>query len=1149
MISAFAVLTVIAALGAVLTGKLVDYAEREYRQGLLRYAELAAGNFDPTLLAEMAATGVSSQQQCSLVWNRLEQIKQLVPELRYVYLMYLDGSDIRFLGDSSSPSCSDFSTPDGVYQEASTALRQLFADGRPFVEGPLADRWGEWVSALAPILAPDSGRVLAVLGMDVDSGDYRRVIAVYKWAAIAVSLLVGGLIILFGCIQQRTKDRRDRLDRLNHELRKEIVAREQTEKKKEEQLMFLQVLIDAIPAPVIYKDAAGRYLGCNRRFEEAVLISRDEIVGRTMEELFAATLPPEQFRLLQEKSRELKELGPNGSLDYETLLTRVDNYSYHVVAYMANFPDADGELGGSVAIFLNVTEQKEMEKALQESETRFRSIFSNAAAGVIVVDAHGKFVQANPAYCQLVGYSELELLQMDYAGVTHPDDLDDSKRLYRNLLRRRNERFEIEKRLQRKNGEIVWAKLNGSWIYGADRMPLYAVILVIDITENKRAHDELQAQKDLLDNIINHVPASIFWKDRDLIYLGCNKVLARQAGYADPSEMIGKTDYDMAWKKEEADFFRECDRKVMESGEAMLNIEEPQLQADGKEATLLTSKVPLTDRDGNVIGLLGVFTDISERKRLQEQSAADLQREKVELLQLKAEVEEAFRRKNEFIAKMSHEIRTPMNSIIGMTELALEGALEREQRECLEMVQQAAKSLLTLLNDLLDYSRFETGNLELEQIDFDLDLLLQSVLTTMRQGAQIKGLALRTALDPQLKQVFRGDPVRLKHILTCLLTNAIKYTEHGSIDFKAVRLDHGDDEKQGCIQFSVSDTGAGIPAEKLSYLFDCFAAGDASGWRHLSNGNGFGLPICKQLVDLMGGEIQVESAVDQGSCFRVRLPLPLSKKVASVTGNGKSRSLSRRNVGLRVLLAEDNLVNQKLARRLLEKIGCMVTLAENGRQAIERLRQEAFDLILMDIQMPLLDGLEATGRIRAGEAGEAKKSLPIIALTAHAMDGDRERFLAAGMDAYLSKPLDSAALYATIDRLLPTAGGRRRAHDFQLPVTDVLDYESALERMDHDRELLEESFKAFLASAPEQGMRLRNAIQEHDFQLVSREAHSMKGAAALIGAKCLRETALHLEIAAGERNLDKCLLLVPKFEKELSVVLDLLRFDQTKRVG
>ena len=1142
-------MSLVAALGAVLTGKLIDYAEQDYRQRLLLHAELAVGTFDPELLAEMAASGVSRQEDCSLVWNQLERIRQLLPQLHCVYLMYLDGRDIRFLGDSDSPSCSDFSGPEGIYREASAELRQLFVGGQPFVEGPLSDRWGTWVSALAPIVDPQSGRVLAVLGMDVDSGEYRRAIAIYKWPAIIVSLLIGGLIIVFSFVNQRMKEQRDRLAHLNRELQQEMVARGRIEKEQAEQLMFLQVLIDAIPAAVVYRDAAGRYLGCNRYFEKSVLVPREEIVGKTVRELFADMLPSEQFFVLDAKGRELEALGPKGALAYETPLTRADGRTYHVAAYMANFPNADGGLGGSVGIFLDMSEQREMQDALQESENRFRSIFSNAAAGVIVVDSQGNLLQANPAYCRLTGYSEVELMQMGYHTLTHPDDLAHSSRVYRNAILHKTERFEVEKRLLRKDGRVVWAQLNGTWVFGNDDESAYAVVLVIDVTEKKQAHDELQTQKELLDNIINHVPASIFWKDRDLVYLGCNKMLARQAGYADPSEMIGKNDYDMAWKKEEADFFRECDRKVMESGEAMLNIEEPQLQADGKEATLLTSKVPLTDTDGNVIGLLGVFSDISERKQLQAKLDAEKQREKVELLQLKTEAEEAFRRKNEFIANMSYEIRTPMNSIIGMTGLALEGSLEQEQRECLEMVQQSAKSLLTLLNDLLDYSRFETGNLVLEQADFDLDLLLQSVLTTVRQGAQIKGLELKTVIDPQLQQLFRGDPVRLKHILICLLTNAIKYTERGSVDFQAVLLDNG--EKQGSIQFSVSDTGMGMSADKLSHLFDCFSNDDAPNRCNLSNGSGLSLPICKQLVDLMGGTIEVESAVNQGSCFRVQLLLPSSENAnaASASTNSELKTVPLRNVNVSALLVEDNMVNQQLARRLLEKIGCQVTLAVNGQQAIEQLRQQGFDLVLMDIQMPVLDGLEATRQVRAGEAGDERRDVPIIALTAHAMEGDRERFLASGMNAYLSKPIDSAELYATIEQLLPPAVLKPRANDYNIPITDVLDYESALERLDHDKDLLEEGLDAFLASAPAQAMRLRNAMQEHDFQLVSREAHSLKGAAALIGAKYLRETALHLEIAAGERNLDKCLLLVPKFEKELSVVLDLLRIDLTKRVG
>ncbi len=1127
-----------------MTGKVVDYAERKYRQEFQLHAELAAGNFDPQQLAAAVDAGAADQEQCLLIWNRLEQVRQLSPELHYVYLLYLDGADIRFLADSSSPSCSDFSGPEGLYQEASDELKQIFADGHALVEGPLADRWGEWVSALAPITDPQTGQVIAVLGLDVAAADYLRAIAIYKWSAISISLLFGGLLIVFGIIHKRTTARREHLARLNRELQQEIAARGRIEKQQTEQLMFLQVLIDAIPSPVIYKDDTGRYLGCNRIFEELVMVPRAEIIGKTLEELFVDKLPSEQFNLICKKNRELMERGPNGVMSYDLRLTRSDHKNFHVAVYSANFPNIDGGLAGSVGIYHDISELMELEKALQETETRFRSIFNNAAAGVIVVDTDGHLLQANPAYCQLSGYSELELRQMAYSKLTHKDDLEASKRIYQDAMQRKSERFEIEKRLVKKDGSVIWVQLTGSWVFSADQKTDYAVVLVIDVTEKKRAHEELIEQKDLLDNIIKHVPAAIFWKNRDLTFAGCNQIMADLAGFADPREMIGKTDYDMSWKKEEADFFRECDSKVMESGQPMLNIEEPLLQADGKEAILLTSKVPLTDPAGNVIGLLGIFADISEHKQLQEQREAKHRKDTAKLLHQKTESEGAFRRKSELIAEMSHEIRVPMNSIIGMTELVLEGKLEPEQRECLKMAQQSARSLLTMLSDMLDFSGLETGKLELEQVDFDLGLLLQSVLASARQGAEIKGLRLNGTTDPQLQQLFRGDPVRLKYILQSLLTNAIKYTESGTIDFRAELLDKG--EKQSMIQFSVSDPGEGIPAERLPGLFERAGDGSAQSTKP-SNGKGLGLVICKRLVELMGGTIQVETEVNRGSCFRAQLLLTNNEKSGTASGNGRHKVSEPQKMNLRVLLAEDNPVNQKLAQRLLEKIGCSVTIVADGQKAIEQLQQETFDLILMDIQMPALNGLDATLRIRAGVAGDACRKLPIFALTAHALAGDRERFLAAGMDVYLSKPLDAKKLYAAIEQFFPPAGKERDV--LRRPASGVLDYDSALKRLDNDKELLEEGFDAFLSSAPEQGIRLRNALLVHDFQLVGREAHSIKGAAAMIGAKGLRETSLHLEIAAGERNADKCLLLAPKFEKDLSAVLEWLSIDRAGRAA
>lgn len=1239
--------------GSVLTSLLVDSAEREYHHDLLDHAQISANSFDAELIAALAGDATQRAASCSETWQRLRKVRQVVPDLRYVYLMNNVDGQVRFLADSDDAPCSDYSLESGLYDEASVELKQVFNDGQAFFEGPLTDRWGEWISGIAPIHDFETGQVVAVLGLDVDAKAYSEKVAIFQAFGIAISLSIGLSLVLLHHVVWRTKLSRDKLFQLNQALTQEIEERKRVETRQAEHLLFAQVLLDAIPSPVFYKDANGVYLGSNRSFAAFLGRQQEEIPGKTVYDFF----PAEQADLYTRKNREIYELGPRGQQVYETTVLAVDGKEHSFISYMANFPNADGALGGVIGISLNITERKEMEKALLESETRFRSIFYSAAAGVLVVDRKGHLRQANPAFCRFLGYSEAEMLQMDHTMVTHPDDLPASLQRYKEAELSKPAHFEHQKRYQREDGSVVWGQITGSWVYDSEGKPDHAIVLVLDITASKLAHDELQAQKELLNNIIDHVPASIFWKNRDLTYAGCNQALAEQAGFSSPAEVVGKTDFDLPWRKEEADFFRECDRKVVESGQPLLNIEEPQKQADGKDATLLTSKVPLTDAAGEVIGLLGIFTDISERKELEKtlenerqrlfalldslpavvclvaadhslpfanqefrtifgdpegQRCNDLlgdceftcqaleggqgttfkaiqsgnseaetrtfpnqrdyqiykypyleadgtlfilvlaiditerQQAAAEILRAKEQAENNSRSKSEFLANMSHEIRTPMNGIIGMTELLLDSPLDREQRECLQMANQSATSLLSLLNDLLDYSKAEAGKMELEKIDFDLGLLLQSVLNPAKLEAQLKGLEIGSEFDSKLAKIYQGDPVRLKQVLVNLVGNALKFTHHGAINFRVGKIRN--DGEISIVQFSICDTGIGIPADKLEYIFDSFAQADGSSSREFG-GSGLGLAISKELVALMGGKIWVESVVGLGSSFHVSLPMKIGEAANIKTIRPVSPRLLQQKSQLKVLLAEDNPVNQQLVLRMLEKSGHRVTVANDGQEALTALKGEPFDLVLMDIQMPNLDGIETARLIRAGGEGIDNPLLPIIALTAHAMTGDRERFLAAGMDDYVSKPIHAAELFATMARLCPVEVTEGSSVEAKLPANDVLDFESALERLDNDTELLEEAVEAFLISIPSLLARLQTAMHATDCQLIQREAHSLKGAAAAIGAKQLRETSLHLEIAAGDKQVDKCLHMAPKLERELAAVFEILNADFVEGVS
>jgi PAS domain S-box-containing protein len=574
----------------------------------------------------------------------------------------------------------------------------------------------------------------------------------------------------------------------------------------------------------------------------------------------------------------------------------------------------------------------------------------------------------------------------------HPDDAARATASFAELFAT-GELFDVKVRMQRADGEWIWTHSRAMATHETDGLK-YASGLLSDITEQTRAQEALSQSEQRYRLLFERNLAGVFRCSPTGDVLDCNDAAARTLGYDSREDLIGRpaADVFLAPADKEAEVRQMAEQGGVSSREVGVR------RKDGSTVWVMANTSLIEGERG--LEVEGTFVDITARKQAEEQMRL-----------AKEAAEAANRAKSEFLANMSHEIRTPMNGVIGMTELALDTDLTLEQRDYLDTVKSSAEALLNIINDILDFSKIEARKLELERIPFSVREVVRAITKDLSVQAQQKNLSLLSNFTADVPHTAIGDPGRLRQVLMNLVGNALKFTERGEIMVQVKMLP---DEM---LQFSVSDTGMGVAAEKQKSIFEAFVQSDSSSTRQ-HGGTGLGLTIASQLVALMGGRIWLESEPGRGSTFHFTARFGAVNDMASQDTASKTyqepRALSAAEQRkLHILIAEDNLINSRLATRLVAKQGHSTVVVGSGRAALRALEQEYFDLVLMDVQMPDMDGFEATSAIREQERG-TQKHLPIIAMTAHAMSGDRERCLEAGMDDYVTKPVDAKKLLAAI---------------------------------------------------------------------------------------------------------------------------------------
>ncbi|WP_321349707.1 PAS domain S-box protein [Halopseudomonas oceani] len=748
-----------------------------------------------------------------------------------------------------------------------------------------------------------------------------------------------------------------------------------------------------------------------------------------------------------------------------------------------------------VGFVSDITERRELENSLQEREEQYRSLISNIPGVTFrcLPREDWRMLFISDAVEQLTGWPTERFLDNDlsFADIIHPADSDFTVEHVMAAIGRR-EKYNLEYRIFHRDGRIRWVTEYASAIFDDNGDPEWIDGVIIDITETKLRNAEFEG-------IVHAISQAQGMAELDLN--GCirfsNPRLLELCGY--PAEQLNDHHYQSLLG---TDQFTEAQWQQVRQGKYLAG--EYSLQhTSGSSVHVQIYFNPIMDAYGNPSKVIMLVTDLSERHRME-----------LDLLEAKDRAELAAESKGAFLANMSHEIRTPMNAIIGFSEVLLNESLSSTQRKYLKTVNQSARSLLGLLNDILDTAKLEKGAVQLDLQDFSLYELCQQLINAFSLEAGYKGLQLNFEYLLQ-QQHYRGDALRVRQVMTNLLGNAIKFTQQGSVGLRV-------DSDQQQVRIRISDTGIGIAPGRLQQIFEPFAQADASMSRRFG-GTGLGTTIAHQLVELMGGSIRVESTPNQGSTFEVTLPLqPLDDQVVRLHKDNAGRI---ELPPLRILVADDVPDNIQLMEIMLRAEGHRVRSASNGLNAFERIVEEDFDLILMDMQMPEVDGLEAARIIRRYEANMGKPPTPIIALTASVLDKDRQAAREAGMEGFASKPVERAALKHEIARvlgLLVSSGEPKGSADRTGP--QLIDWADG-ERRWGNRSALTQAIERFFAELPDRLEDLGHALTQQDRDQARTQVHRINGSAGNLSLQILQQAAAGLEKQlqhGNSRQLSAC---------------------------
>jgi PAS domain S-box-containing protein len=832
----------------------------------------------------------------------------------------------------------------------------------------------------------------------------------------------------------------------------------------------------------------------------------------------ATSITPGFEALVFKASRGIEDI-------YELTYIRKDGSRFPAVVSVTALRDAQDTVIGYLLIGTDNTARKEAEEALLKSGALQRAIFNSANFSSIATDAKGVIQIFNVGAERMLGYAAAEVMNtITPADISDPQELITRARAlsvelaasiepgFEALVFKASRGIEdiYELTYIRKDGTRFPAVVSVTALRDAQGAIIGYLLIGTDNTarklveeEQKKSDQRLRDQQFYTRSLIESNIDALMTIDPAGIITDVNKQTEALTGCT-RDELIGAPFKDCFIDPERA----EAGIKRVLSEKSVTDYELTARGRDGKQTVVSYNATTFYDRSRTLQGVFAAARNVTERKRVE-----------VELQQAKADAESASRTKSDFLASMSHEIRTPMNAIMGIADLLAKTPLSPEQDKYVQIFRRSGDNLLNLINDILDLSKVEASQLDLERTGFSLSDHLEKMIEMVSPRAHEKALSLRYEIAPGVGNSLVGDPTRLRQVLLNLLGNAIKFTPSGCVSLK-VELD-GDCSVPTALRFTVSDTGIGIPGEKLGHVFERFNQADSSTTRRFG-GSGLGLTISKRLVELMGGRIWVESEVGRGSVFGFAVPFEIwgeaNRPAAAPVGIGPEAPLP----ALRILLAEDSPDNCTIALAYLEDMPYRIDVAETGAIACQMFTVGQYDLVLMDRQMPVMDGLTATRTIRAWEKANDRSPTPIIALTASALKGDRETCLASGCTAYLTKPIKQDVLLQAIkDYSVVTAPSSQKDGE-------PLDTTSRANRK------LAERTPAYLKNCRQNVLAMDEALDRADFEAVTILAHNMRGSGGAFGFQAITDIGAGLEQAAESADADAS----RKWVTELSSYLD-----------